>query len=899
MKRNFNNNKDKLIFPVASSDTYGFKKNNAMNYRQSEEDSGIVENNTENNLIEQEPLNEIAEPQNEDLDSNDNKEDNSASAEIKEGFKKFIIANPWIIFVAGGIGILFLLLFSVFSGGASSGDTGYMDSACNFNEAVVTVTNCYNDINDKKEITTITLSDYVIGATYAYTKGNDYSLEAIKAFMIAIKTNALSYGGYNSSNKELELKSCSLNNYYCNPDSGCSIINEGFNNDLLTYMEYDEANSNNIEAASAEYKKKLTSIYNEISNYIFVSSSYHSAISNLSSANALNINENTLDYFEGLAESYDYKSILDTSFNALDESDNTSVYKDTLFIGDSRTYGMILAGLLSKNNTVYGSGYGYDWFIGDGNFDSNNTNAQEGAINGISSKMRNNANYNIVIWLGVNDYSSNNASTYFSKYVELATSKWSNHTIYIVSVSPVDDAVAKNVSNAEINNFNTELQNLVNNANLENLKYIDLNLSSSDINRFDSEGLHYSNADYEKIYNIITSNIDNTISNKLTLYNLTDYCIYYGLTENTAYWWPIGSREATNGKIYGGSPVSVNITSTFGPRRDPITGVLNSGHGAIDIGTPLNTPVIATKNGTVTKVITGCMVGDLDCGGKYGNHVIIDHGDGIKSLYAHLSDITVNVGDTVSQGELIAFSGNTGRSTGPHLHFEIRLNEVRVDPLNYVDKDNPRPVKTYKLGSVDDSGVTAKENKSLICRSLMDSGFSKNAVAGMLANIYHEGGFLTNNLENCYEENRCCTSSTGKKYGYCMHPELKGFGSDSLYTEGINSGRYPKDLFIKDRAGYGLIQWTSENRKLGLYNYAKSENKSISALSVQLGYLLEELEGYEVTMKYVTGSYDASTIAENFCLDFERPDNKTVVCQNRGVEANEFLEYVTNGCKED
>ena len=79
---------------------------------------------------------------------------------------------------------------------------------------------------------------------------------------------------------------------------------------------------------------------------------------------------------------------------------------------------------------------------------------------------------------------------------------------------------------------------------------------------------------------------------------------------------------------------------------------------------------------------------DLSCGGSgvcgYGNAVIIDHGNGLQSLYGHNSSLTVSVGETVSQGQVIAYAGSTGYSTGPHCHFEVRQNGEAVDPMGYL-----------------------------------------------------------------------------------------------------------------------------------------------------------------------------------------------------------------------
>jgi murein DD-endopeptidase MepM/ murein hydrolase activator NlpD len=115
----------------------------------------------------------------------------------------------------------------------------------------------------------------------------------------------------------------------------------------------------------------------------------------------------------------------------------------------------------------------------------------------------------------------------------------------------------------------------------------------------------------------------------------------------------------------------------------PVHGVLTSGfgwrwgrmHEGIDLAVPNGTPVVAAAAGTV--IVAGWM-------GGYGNLVVVDHGGGISTAYGHNTSVTVGVGQQVAQGQLIAYSGSTGHSTGPHVHFEVRINGGVVDPLGYL-----------------------------------------------------------------------------------------------------------------------------------------------------------------------------------------------------------------------
>lgn len=117
------------------------------------------------------------------------------------------------------------------------------------------------------------------------------------------------------------------------------------------------------------------------------------------------------------------------------------------------------------------------------------------------------------------------------------------------------------------------------------------------------------------------------------------------------------------------------LSSGFGGRSAPTKGA-STYHKGIDWATPTGTTVVASNAGTV--VAAGWMSG-------YGYGIYINHADGRQTRYGHLSKVLVKVGQTVSQGQKIALSGNTGRSTGPHLHFEIRINGTAVNPLKYLN----------------------------------------------------------------------------------------------------------------------------------------------------------------------------------------------------------------------
>ncbi|WP_300382030.1 M23 family metallopeptidase, partial [Clostridium sp.] len=116
------------------------------------------------------------------------------------------------------------------------------------------------------------------------------------------------------------------------------------------------------------------------------------------------------------------------------------------------------------------------------------------------------------------------------------------------------------------------------------------------------------------------------------------------------------------------------VTDPYGPRTNPVTGAAGF-HTGVDLGDPYGANVSASKSGEV--VYSGWIDG-------YGNTVIIDHGSGFQTLYGHNSSLLVSVGQKVSRGETISLVGSTGMSTGPHIHWEIRINGQHVNPLNYL-----------------------------------------------------------------------------------------------------------------------------------------------------------------------------------------------------------------------
>jgi murein DD-endopeptidase MepM/ murein hydrolase activator NlpD len=121
-------------------------------------------------------------------------------------------------------------------------------------------------------------------------------------------------------------------------------------------------------------------------------------------------------------------------------------------------------------------------------------------------------------------------------------------------------------------------------------------------------------------------------------------------------------------------PTAGRVTSPFGMRRHPVHGDMRM-HNGIDIGAPHGQAIVAADSGTVVT---------SQFNASYGNFIVISHGNGVSTLYAHLSTRQVSVGDTVTRGQRIGLVGSTGVSTGPHLHFEVIVNGTRVNPMRWL-----------------------------------------------------------------------------------------------------------------------------------------------------------------------------------------------------------------------
>lgn len=304
-------------------------------------------------------------------------------------------------------------------------------------------------------------------------------------------------------------------------------------------------------------------------------------------------------------------------------------------------------------------------------------------------------------------------------------------------------------------------------------------------------------------------------------------------SDNTGWWWPIGSDT-----YYSSEPIPTKITSYFGVRSSPTAGA-STNHQGLDIaptveayrtsGGDRDLPVIATRDGTVvmaTESISG-----------YGKYIKIQHDNGMYSGYGHIKTILVTNGQTVKQGDIIAYMGNEGRSTGKHLHFEIFTDSsTRVDPLSYVNQLSPRPVSSsgkFTAGS---------ENKQSVCLTLKNSGYSDVGIAALLGNIQAESSF----------------------------------------NPAADNGSHG-----------GICQWGYTGRYLNLKSFRPYD---YTTLEGQVLFMIHELGSSYSSLdeKLRNGVGTANDLGDAVCMKYEAPGRK--YCNDRYENPEKVLSYVQNGC---
>ena len=338
----------------------------------------------------------------------------------------------------------------------------------------------------------------------------------------------------------------------------------------------------------------------------------------------------------------------------------------------------------------------------------------------------------------------------------------------------------------------------------------------------------------------------------------------YSTACNNTFWWPVGGPEDMiepedpNGVPVGsgfarGEPTSTTVTSPFGPRSD-VT------HSGVDIGHEGHGDnhhnIIAAKDGIIYQVVGGCHnapgncgVGqgelpECSCGGGWGNFVEILHADGTRTLYAHLApgSITVSQGENVQQGQIIGRMGNTGNSGGVHLHFEVIVGGVRVDPMNYIDAINARGSSCCAMGGTSLESITpnstVEERMDAIGTWLMSTPFERfggqpmtsEQAMGFLSNLYHETRTFNPIIVQNNATTRamaCVTVEGGSNVGTnCSNQDILNWG-------GCGSG--------SDGRAIGMIQWDGV-RRCNLARFAEAQGSQWNTFQTQIEFLRHEID---------------------------------------------------------
>ena len=246
--------------------------------------------------------------------------------------------------------------------------------------------------------------------------------------------------------------------------------------------------------------------------------------------------------------------------------------------------------------------------------------------------------------------------------------------------------------------------------------------------------------------------------------------VYTETTSVDNYWWPIGGDNITiieEEEFALGAPSTNRITSYYNPSRDlyydsdgdRVEEKHTKAHNAIDIGRDLEKGydwtyyVIATASGVVTTVKTGCNNSGFPgntCNGGYGNYIIIEHSGGVYSTYAHLNPkgIKVQQGDVVKQGQIIGIMGNSGSSEALHLHFEIKVNGTKINPLENVSPETPRPITvisgTENTATPDSGSSSPQTQQQIQLLQMLHSWEGTGPTSGDYYIVYADsGGVLT------------------------------------------------------------------------------------------------------------------------------------------------------------
>ena len=282
-------------------------------------------------------------------------------------------------------------------------------------------------------------------------------------------------------------------------------------------------------------------------------------------------------------------------------------------------------------------------------------------------------------------------------------------------------------------------------------------------------------------------------------------------------------------------------------------GIGSSGdsHGGIDI---------LWKDGSEGKALHAITEGDVvraDYSNSAGYNVMWRDTGGWHHWYMHmLGQPEVRAGDKISAGQLLGYVGNTGQSSGAHLHYTIKKN--RGGSTGDSDVVNPL---TYFSRYIPSGNLVGNDDKERVWNYLISQGLTKEGAASIMGNFEAESAVRANNLQNTYE----------KSLGM----------SDEEYTSAVDNGTYTN--FIHDSAGYGLGQWTHHERKQRFMDYMKAHNApSIGDLNSQLNFFVDDEmnKHYSSMFNEFKSSNDIDAMTKRFMFEFENPADKSATAVN-------------------
>jgi hypothetical protein len=349
----------------------------------------------------------------------------------------------------------------------------------------------------------------------------------------------------------------------------------------------------------------------------------------------------------------------------------------------------------------------------------------------------------------------------------------------------------------------------------------------------------------------------------------------------------------------GSAPVAAGITAAYGDKGDMWSGT-NGTHKGTDYAVPIGTPVISWKDGVVSNQV-------LDAG--YGTAVMIEHADGMQSIYGHLSAKEVNAGDTVKAGQRIGKSGDTGNSSGPHLHFEIRNGKNNpVDPSAYTGAPSllggqyvsgfvtPATGELLRTGAASNSSNLSNSSSSIGATMSIDAPVAKGALSNSeLIRVLSGAGFSGASLENAFRVARAESGGIPSRHS---DPSLKKDDSYGLFQINMlgSMGKRRNDNYLKT---YGNIGYTGPaslydpaiNARIA-YDISKGGTKWTDAwvnTSKKLGITGGGEVGYGASMPTMPSQLPSGNKTVNVTIKFDQATDQNALRFAKKVK--EYLDH--------